>query len=47
VATPVLANAVALLIADLVLDDLSIPAASFILAALIFTVGEVIAEPLT
>jgi hypothetical protein len=40
------ANAVALLVADLVLDDLSIPAASFILAVLIFTVVEVIAEPL-
>lgn len=40
------ANAIALLVASLVLDDFSIDATAFLFAALIFTVVEVIAQPL-
>lgn len=40
------ANAIGLLVADLVLADLSLDASAFIFAVLIFTVVEVIAEPL-
>ena len=40
------ANAIGLLVADLVLADLSIDAGAFVFAVLIFTVVEVIAQPL-
>ena len=40
------ANAIALWIADLVLDDMSIEWSAFMLAVVIFTLVEVIAEPL-
>jgi len=40
------ANAIGLLVADLVLDDFNINAASFILALIIFTVVEMIAHPI-
>lgn len=40
------ANAVGLLVADLVLDDLSVSAGPFLWAVLIFTVVETIAGPL-
>ena len=40
------ANAIGLLIAALVLDDMSIDAAAFLIAVIIFTLVEVIAEPL-
>lgn len=41
-----IANAVALLVADLVLEDVSVGAAGFVLAVLIFTAVAVIIEPL-
>jgi hypothetical protein len=41
-----LANAVALLVADLVLDDVSIGAAGFVIAVLVFTGVAVLVEPL-
>lgn len=41
-----IANAVALLVADLVLDDVSIGAAGFVIAVVIFTVVSVVIEPL-
>ena len=40
------ANAIALWVADLVLDDMSIEWSAFLLAVVIFTLVEVIAEPL-
>jgi putative membrane protein len=40
------ANALGLLVADVVLDDMSVDASSFIMAVLIFTGVEVLAEPL-
>jgi uncharacterized membrane protein YvlD (DUF360 family) len=40
------ANAVGLIVAALVLDDMSIDGAAFILALIIFTVVEVVIEPL-
>jgi putative membrane protein len=40
------ANALGLIVAALVLDDMSIDAAAFILALIIFTVVEVVVEPL-
>ena len=40
------ANAIALWIADLILDDMSIEWSAFIIAVAIFTLVEVIAEPL-
>ncbi len=40
------ANAIALWIADMVLDDLSIEWSAFLIAVAIFTLVEVIAEPL-
>lgn len=40
------ANAVALLVATLVLDDVTISAGGFILAVVVFTVTGVLAEPL-
>jgi uncharacterized membrane protein YvlD (DUF360 family) len=40
------ANAIGLLVAALVLDDMSIDGVSFVVAVVIFTVVEVIAQPL-
>ena len=40
------ANAIGLLIASLILDDMSIDAAAFLIAVIIFTLVEVIAQPL-
>ena len=40
------ANAIGLLVAALVLDDMSIDASAFVFAVVIFTVVEVIAQPL-
>jgi putative membrane protein len=40
------ANAIALWIADLVLDDMSIEWSAFLIAVVIFTIVEVIADPL-
>jgi hypothetical protein len=40
------ANAIGLIVAALVLDDMSISASAFVLALLIFTVVEVVIEPL-
>jgi putative membrane protein len=40
------ANAVGLVVASLFLDDMSISGAAFVIAVLIFTVVEVLAEPL-
>ena len=40
------ANAIALWLADMLLDDLSIEWSAFLLAVLIFTLVEVLAEPL-
>jgi uncharacterized membrane protein YvlD (DUF360 family) len=46
VAIHLAANALALWIADLVLDDMSIEWSAFLLAVAIFTIVEVLAEPL-
>ena len=41
-----LANAVGLIVANLVLDDMALDASGFIIAVLIFTVAQVILQPL-
>ncbi len=46
VALHLAANALALWIADLVLDDLSIEASAFIMAVLLFTLVEVLIQPM-
>ena len=46
VALHLAANALALLVADLVLDDLSIEASAFITAVLLFTLVEVLVQPM-
>ena len=46
VALHLAANALALFVADLVLDDLSIEASAFITAVLLFTLVEVLVQPM-
>ena len=41
-----LANAVGLIVANLVLDDMALDASGFVIAVLIFTVAQVILQPL-